>query len=193
MAKVSPGSDGCGGIGSAGRGNGTDVSCGRSAAGPSPTSHNVSSAMRAGSSEASTGVSSRSMTMSRAPQLPRMCSSCAPREAVLIGTAMAPSQALPRMVSKSSARLPHMMATRSPALMPGGGKGGRLAGRGIAQSGMGECPPADGDDRPLAVAFGLAGQHLAAPCVATAEKAREANGWPAWIDVSVLQLDATLP
>jgi hypothetical protein len=39
------------------------------------------------------------MTSNRALEFARMCCSCAPREAVLIGTSTAPSQPQPRKIS----------------------------------------------------------------------------------------------
>ena len=65
-----------------------------------------------------TGVSSRSMTMSRAPQLPRMCFELRAARGGVDRDRDGASQAQPRIVSSSSARLPHMMATRSPGLTP---------------------------------------------------------------------------
>ena len=111
------------------------------------------------SSGATTGANSRSITISRAPQLLRMCSSCAPREATLMGTAMAPSQPQPNIVSSSSARLPHMMATRSPGLMPAAAERSGVPGGGFACLGVGERHAADRDEPALPVALGLALQH----------------------------------
>src|SRR5262249_20865362 len=59
-----------------------------------------------------------SITSSRAPEFSRMWRSCRPREAVLIGTRLAPSQATPRKISMNSGRFSHISAMRSPALRP---------------------------------------------------------------------------
>ena len=58
------------------------------------------------------------MTNSRAAQFDKMCCSCGPRDATLIGTATAPSQAQPSTISKNSIRFEQMTATRSPGSMP---------------------------------------------------------------------------
>ena len=59
-----------------------------------------------------------SITRSRAPEFSRMWRSCRPREAVLIGTRMAPSQAAPRKTSMNSGRFSQISATRSPGATP---------------------------------------------------------------------------
>ena len=58
------------------------------------------------------------MTSKRAPQLARICCSWAPREAVLIGTQTAPSQAQPRKTSMNSMRFDAISATRSAGRIP---------------------------------------------------------------------------
>ena len=103
----------------------------------------------------------------------RMCSSCAPREAVLMGTAMAPSQAQPRIVRRSSARLPHMRATRSPGLTPAAAKccgvaGGRLA---LSQHMSASHPAMSMRRRSRNARPGAAA--CSAPCAQTGEKLRK--------------------
>ena len=78
-----------------------------------------------------------SIAIPRAPELLSWWASWAPRSAVLSGTAIAPSQAQPRIRSSSSIRFSHMSARRSPepipaALsVPAGGRG-RVADLGEA-------------------------------------------------------------
>ncbi|MNS86744.1 hypothetical protein D3C72_1206580 [compost metagenome] len=67
---------------------------------------------------ASAGQEAASATSNTQPLLARMCRSCMPRDAVLMGTTTAPSQPQPNTIDRNSWRLPAMSPTRSPRATP---------------------------------------------------------------------------
>ena len=79
-------------------------------------------------------------------------------------------------MSRSSARLPHMMATRSPGLMPAAPKRRGVTGGGLACVGVGEGDAADRDQSALPVPRGLELEHPRARSAPLAGKPAGAIG-----------------
>ena len=101
---------------------------------------------------ASRSRNAASITSSRAPLSARKYSICGPIDAVLIGTATAPSQPQPRKASSNSTRLPHISATRSPRATPAARSAARTRAAAMRRHRVATTPRRRCEQRPLAEA-----------------------------------------
>ncbi|MNV58027.1 hypothetical protein D3C71_1503840 [compost metagenome] len=127
MASMSPGRmSAAGGSGASGGGGGGPAGAGRPSTGAASSSNQMARNARPSAScvadsaawADSAGQDAASATSSTQPLLARMCRSCMPRDAVLMGTTTAPSQPQPSTTDRNSCRLPAIRPTRSPRPTP---------------------------------------------------------------------------